>query len=237
MNLIDALAKVLDQLGAEWILYVLIALSVLSVAIVIERAIFLRRNATPPDLQMQLLRALDSGKTQAVALLEPHRGMAAQVVLAGVRELHRGAPAVEELMTAREAHERQRYDRFLGFLGSLGANAPFIGLLGTVIGIMGAFADLKATMGGDGADANRTQAIMGSISEALVATAVGLFVAIPAVWAFNHFKGSIRAAQGDTQALASVLLAHLKSAPSEPTATPGKSGGGQRKDGGPAAEA
>ncbi len=237
MNLIDSLAKVLDRLGAEWILYVLIALSVLSVAIVIERVIFLHRNATPPDLQAQLLRALGSGKSQAIAVLEPHSGMAAQVVLAGVRELERGAPAVEELMAAREAQERQRYDRFLAFLGSLGANAPFIGLLGTVIGIMGAFADLKATMGGDGADANRTQAIMGSISEALVATAVGLFVAIPAVWAFNQLKGSIRSAQADSQALASVLMAHMKSAPTERSSTGGKSSSAQRKDGGATAEA
>ncbi|MEY3015539.1 MAG: hypothetical protein RIT45_4274, partial [Pseudomonadota bacterium] len=167
--------------------------------------------STPDDLQAQLLRALDKGQKDAIAVLEPHSGMEAQVVLAGVREMHRGAPAVEELMAAREALEKQRYDRFLGFLGSLGANAPFVGLLGTVIGIMGAFADLQTSMGSASQDANRTQAIMGSISEALVATAVGLFVAIPAVWAFNQFKGSIKGVQARTAALASVLLAHLKS--------------------------
>lgn len=209
--LIDTLAHVLDSLGAEWILYLLILLSVVSIAIVVERLLFLQRNSTPDDLQAQLLRALDKGQKDAIAVLEPHSGMEAQVVLAGVREMHRGAPAVEELMAAREALEKQRYDRFLGFLGSLGANAPFVGLLGTVIGIMGAFADLQTSMGSASQDANRTQAIMGSISEALVATAVGLFVAIPAVWAFNQFKGSIKGVQARTAALASVLLAHLKS--------------------------
>lgn len=209
--LIDTLARVLDTLGAEWILFLLLFLSVLSIAIVIERILFLQRNKVPGDLQTQLLRALDKGPKEAVAVLEPHKGMEAQVVLAGVREMQRGAAAVEELMAAQEALEKQRYDRFLGFLGSLGANAPFIGLLGTVIGIMGAFADLQMSMGEVSADANRTQAIMGSISEALVATAVGLIVAIPAVWAFNQFKGAIKGCQARSAALASVLLAHLKS--------------------------
>jgi biopolymer transport protein ExbB/TolQ len=178
----------------------------------------LRRNAVPTDLQAQLLAALDRGQGDAVRVLETHQGMEAQVALAGVREMHRGAAAVEELMSARAAIEKIRYDRFLGFLGSLGANAPFVGLLGTVIGIMGAFADLKATIGGDAGDANRTQAIMGSISEALVATAVGLIVAIPAVWAFNQFKNEIKSVQSRTGAMASVLLAHLKATTKEAAA-------------------
>lgn len=209
--MIESIARVLDTLGAEWVLYLLILLSVLSIAIVVERVLFLQRHRVPADLQERLLRALDKGQSEAVSVLEPHAGMEAQVVLAGVREMHRGPAAVEELMAAREALEKQRYDRFLGFLGSLGANAPFIGLLGTVIGIMGAFADLQTSMGSAAQDANRTQAIMGSISEALVATAVGLIVAIPAVWAFNQFKGQIKGVQARTGALASVLLAHLKS--------------------------
>lgn len=222
MNLIDTLAKVLDSLGAEWILYLLIAMSVLSVAIVVERWLFLRRHRVPADLQEQLLAALDRGQDDARRLLEPLAGMPAQVVLTGVREMHRGRAAVEQLMVAREATLKQQYDRSLGFLGSLGANAPFIGLLGTVIGIMGAFADLQQTMGATEADSGRTQAIMGSISEALVATAVGLFVAIPAVWAFNQFKGAIRNVQADTGALAAVLLAHLSSRSDEPAKAGGQ---------------
>ena len=105
--------------------------------------------------------------------------------------------------------EKVRYERFVAFLGSLGSNAPFIGLLGTVIGIMGAFADLRNIVG-EGS-ANRSEAIMGSISEALVATAVGLIVAIPAVVAYNALKVQIKKAQTDTASLAAVLLAHLKS--------------------------
>ncbi|MCO4760265.1 MAG: MotA/TolQ/ExbB proton channel family protein [Myxococcales bacterium] len=209
--MVEQLAHILNQLGAEWVLWTLIVLSVISVAIVIERILFMQRNRVPvAELQPRLLSALGEGKDAAEKVLAPHSGMEAQVALAGVREMDRGPAAVEELMAASMAVERLRYDKFLGFLGSLGANAPFIGLLGTVIGIMGAFADLQTTMGGEGGDANRTQAIMGSISEALVATAVGLFVAIPAVWAYNQFKGRIKHVQGNATALGAVVLAHVK---------------------------
>jgi biopolymer transport protein ExbB len=88
----------------------------------------------------------------------------------------------------------------------LGNNAPFIGLFGTVLGIISAFSDLEQLATG----ANRAQAIMGSISEALVATAVGLLVAIPSVIAYNQFKGTIRERIDRTGALSGVLLAHLK---------------------------
>ncbi|HAN30915.1 MAG TPA: MotA/TolQ/ExbB proton channel family protein [Myxococcales bacterium] len=209
--IVERLAQILDQLGAEWLLYLLLFLSITSVALVIERILFFRRNAVPvAKLQQSLLKALGDGRDEAAKVLEPYEGMEAQVALAGVEEMHRGAAATEEVMAARAAVEKLRYERFLGFLGSLGANAPFIGLLGTVIGIMGAFADLKQSMGGE-VDANRTQAIMGSISEALVATAVGLIVAIPAVWAYNQLKGRIKVVQGNTAALGSIVLAHVKS--------------------------
>lgn len=209
--MVEQLSHILDQMGAEWLLWLLIGLSVMSVAVVIERLIFLARNKVPvQELQERLASELDRGPEHALALLGDHTGMQAVVASAGVRNLHRGADAVEEIMAGREQLERQRYDRYLGFLGSLGANAPFIGLLGTVIGIMGAFADLQMSMSAD-AGANRAQAIMGSIAEALVATAVGLFVAIPAVVAFNQFRGVVKRIQAETSALGSVVLAHSKS--------------------------
>ncbi len=209
--MVEHLARILDELGAEWILWLLIVLSVISVAVVIERLLFLRRNRVPVgDLQDKLATALDTGKDDGLKLLEPYSGMEAVVVSSGIRHMHRGPAAVEEIMAGREQVERQRYDKYLSFLGSLGANAPFIGLLGTVIGIMGAFADLQVTMNAD-TQANRSQAIMGSISEALVATAVGLLVAIPAVVAFNQFKGKVKRVQADTAALGAILLAHVKS--------------------------
>ncbi|MSP91641.1 MAG: MotA/TolQ/ExbB proton channel family protein [Myxococcales bacterium] len=208
----NQLTLLLDSLGVDWVLYLLIILSVLSVAVIIERAVFLWRNRVPvAALQPRLLAALDQGTQAALAVLAGHQGMAARVVHAGVSEMHRGPAAVGEIMAAVIATERKRYDRFLNFLGTLGANAPFIGLLGTVIGIMGAFADLKVQV--DTVGSSRSAMIMGSISEALVATAVGLFVAIPAVVAYNQFRTRVKRAESDTEALSSILLAHLKTVP------------------------
>jgi len=196
----------MDQLGAGWVLYTLIAMSIVSVALVVERLLFFRARRVPVvQLEGALLQALDSGPDAARNLLSPYRGMAAQVPLSVVPHLHRGPDAVEELLASREASEQKAYERFLSWLSSIGANAPFVGLLGTVIGILGAFGRLKQTVGQNPAAGN--QAIMGSISEALVATAVGLFVAIPAVIAYNYLRGQVKIAQADTRVLTGVLLA------------------------------
>lgn len=204
------LSDLLDKLGVEWILYLLLVLSVLSVAVIVERLLFLWQNRVPvAQIHDGLLAALAKGPTATEDMLKPYKGMEARVLAAGVREMHRGADAVAEVMTASVARERQRYERFLNFLGSLGSNAPFIGLLGTVIGIMGAFSDLRHQVDST-ATTSRSALIMGSISEALVATAVGLFVAIPAVIAYNQFRTQIKKHQANTEALSSLLLAHLK---------------------------
>jgi biopolymer transport protein ExbB/TolQ len=96
------------------------------------------------------------------------------------------------------------YERRLGFLATLASNAPYIGLFGTVLGIVRSFRDLAANM------TEASSAVMAGIAEALIATAVGLVVAIPAVIAFNIFKARVMQAVTDGQSLARVLLAQLK---------------------------
>ena len=210
----ERLAVFFDQVGAEWVLWLLMTLAVASIAVTIERLLFLWQNRTPVgDLQLKLLNALERSPAEAQALLKPYDGMEARVVLAGLAELHRGPEAVQEVMNAVIAMEKKRYERFLIFLSSLGANAPFIGLLGTVIGILGAFANLKQQVGAGG---SRQALIMGSISEALVATAVGLFVAIPAVIAYNWLRTQVKSVINNTDALEAILMAHLKTTPAKP---------------------
>ena len=104
------------------------------------------------------------------------------------------------------------YARRLGFLATLDSNAPYIGLFGTVLGIVKAFKDLASNM------AEASSSVMGGIAEALVATAVGLVVAIPAVVAFNVFKGTVADAVTDCQLLARLLLARLKAEDAIPAA-------------------
>jgi biopolymer transport protein ExbB len=100
-------------------------------------------------------------------------------------------------------------------LGTLGNNAPFIGLLGTVIGIVAAFDELsKVKMAAAGQSTQLApEAVMGRISEALVATAIGILIAIPAVAAFNAFQRVVRATVANTEALGHMLLGHLKALP------------------------
>src|SRR5262249_13072024 len=124
-----------------------------------------------------------------------------------------GAKAAEEAMAGAAALQRMKLEKRLVYLGTLGNNAPFIGLFGTVIGVVQAFDELgkasHAGVGAQAAPAMAPQAVMASISEALVATAIGLFVAIPAVAAFNAFQRVIKSKLANTEVLSRVLLAHL----------------------------
>lgn len=207
--MIQQISNLFHEIGVMWVLVLLIVLGISSVAVTIARMLFLWQNRVPvAELQPKVLASLAQGQKATEDLLSGYTGMEAQVVLAGVREMHRGAEAVAEIMAAKEAVEKQRYEKFLNFLSSVGANSPFIGLLGTVIGILGAFSDLKEQVGQTGA--SRQAMIMGSISEALVATAIGLFVAIPAVVAYNQFRTIVKRTQANTDALSAILLAHLK---------------------------
>ena len=141
------------------------------------------------------------------------------MVIAGIVEAPMGSEAAEEAMLGASALQKLKLEKRLTFLGTLGNNAPFIGLLGTVIGIVGAFDELGKQKGATMAAAASSvapEAVMTNISEALVATAVGLLVAIPAVAAFNWFQRIVRATLANTEALSHVLLAHLKATGSGP---------------------
>jgi len=131
------------------------------------------------------------------------------VVLAGLDEADAGATAAEQAMTGELALQRQRLERRLAYLGTLGNNAPFVGLFGTVIGIIESFDRLGQATHAPGPAESASASVMSGIAEALVATAIGLAVAIPAVVAFNYFQRVIKARVAGTEALSAVLLAHL----------------------------
>lgn len=193
-------------MGSEWILDLLIVLSVVSVAVTIERLVhFAWRRDNLTNLESDLADRLAEGDLAgARARLSASRSHAARILLAGFDGIRYGAASVEELLAGATQKERLRMERGLAFLGTLGNNAPFIGLFGTVLGIIRAFQDLSAnTMEG-------SSAVMGGIAEALVATAIGLLVALPAVAIFNFFSRRIKAQLASSDAIARVLLAHTK---------------------------
>lgn len=108
------------------------------------------------------------------------------MVLFGLREWRKGPDAVQDSLSGAETKERQRFTKWLSVLATVGSNSPFIGLFGTVLGIIRAFHDLAGNLSGGGNN------VMNGISEALIATAVGLLVAIPVVIAYNVFTNKVK---------------------------------------------
>jgi biopolymer transport protein ExbB len=192
------------NLGADWVLWLLVILSVVSLGIMIERAaFFLSRRVSDPDLLSSRLLAGDlAGARQAV---EGRQGMEADVVRAAVEHAGKGPEAVSEVVSAQMERSRLEYERRLAFLGTLGNNAPFIGLFGTVLGVIRAFSDLAAHPGAAGAGT-----VMAGISDALIATAVGLFVALPAVVMFNLYQRWLRRTSQRSSVLGHAVVAWLK---------------------------
>jgi len=115
-----------------------------------------------------------------------------------------GPAAIEEHVAATIENERLRYERGLAYLGTLGNNAPFVGLFGTVLGIVRSFHDLATS------SAQGTQAVMAGIAEALVATGVGLLVALPAVALYNALMRYVETAAAGAGALSHEILAFVK---------------------------
>ncbi|HWV38125.1 MAG TPA: MotA/TolQ/ExbB proton channel family protein [Vulgatibacter sp.] len=207
MKLTDGVFQLFTTLGAEWVMWLLSALSVASGAIIIERLLFYSRHRLPDA--GHLLSLIAAGKLdEARAAIHGRSGLEAEVLASALDAAHKGPAAVEEVIAGSITHHRQPYERYLSFLGTLGNNAPFIGLFGTVIGIIDAFAHLAV-----GAEAMKAgaSAVMSGISEALVATAVGIFVAIPAVVAFNGYNRWLKTITARTNALGHAVVAHLKS--------------------------
>ncbi|HTP25253.1 MAG TPA: MotA/TolQ/ExbB proton channel family protein [Anaeromyxobacteraceae bacterium] len=190
--------------SAEWVLWLLAVLSFISVGIMLERALFFasRRLGDPDRVRAQLLAGDFAAAGKAV---ENMRGMEAEVVRAAVSYAPKGSESVAEVVNAEIARSRLEYEQRLAFLGTLGNNAPFIGLLGTVLGVIRAFADLAAHPGAGGAGS-----VMAGISEALVATAVGLVVALPAVVMFNFYQRRLRCVVQRASVLAHSIIAYLE---------------------------
>ncbi len=192
--------------SAEWVLWLLAALSILSIAVMLERALFLQVNSLGNSATF--LTDLAQGKLDSVkSAVASKKGMEARVLQQGISNVDKGPDAVQEIINAIMASERPRYERFMSFLGTLGSNTPFIGLFGTVLGIIKAFHDLGAT-GAKGAEVQQT--VMAGISEALVATAVGLAVAIPAVVGYNLIMRAIKNTTARSNALGHALVGHLR---------------------------
>jgi biopolymer transport protein TolQ len=217
-----SLAEIVTHSGpaVQMVLYLLFAASVISWAIIFSKfyQIYLARRGSQRFARVFWdTKSLSSVYT---ASLEMSTSPLAQVFRAGYQELMRlngsseqsnppdrsaatGAGGIEsvELAMRRVMREQSRWlERALTFLATTGSTAPFIGLFGTVWGIMNAFQGLSTVQ------SSSLQAVAPGIAEALIATAVGLAAAIPAVMAYNHFRRQVRLLAADMELFSAEFL-------------------------------
>jgi len=173
-------------------------LSVFSVGMIIDKHRRFRSASRQSEkFKQEFKKFLHGGDVQnLIEAAQPYQSSyVAQVVLAGITEYdgvrQSGGDPVASLELVTSALRDSMSETLiqlrqgLGFLATIGSTAPFIGLFGTVVGIINAFRSIAATGSGG------MSVVSGFIAEALVSTALGIFVAIPAVVAFNHFTGRI----------------------------------------------
>lgn len=202
--------------GANWVLWLLITLSLAALGVMINRLrVFWAHRDDVGELVRDVHALLARGDVEAARTrLAASPNAEATIALAGLAQWERGAPAVQEAMAAASALQRTRLEKRLLFLGTVGNNAPFVGLLGTVIGVVGAFEELgKSSSSAASSTPLAPERVMSTIAEALVATAAGLVVAIPAVAAYNYFQGLLATTLANAETLGHVLLTHIGGAP------------------------
>ncbi|MCA9715333.1 MAG: MotA/TolQ/ExbB proton channel family protein [Myxococcales bacterium] len=209
MNLTETFLQ-LSSVGAEWILGLLIILSLISVAVMFERWMFFRGLAgKDAALLRNLHAALSDGEVdKAQRLLSTVTAPGGRIAAEMVANADRGSKATASIIAALRPGEKLRLEKNLGYLGTVGSNAPFIGLLGTVLGIIETFRGLAET--GIQGTAEYSDKVMSGIYEALVATAVGLLVAIPAVIAYNFFMRRVKALLSEADAVTNMVHALLE---------------------------
>jgi biopolymer transport protein TolQ len=201
---IFAVAHIADQV----VLWILVVLSIISIGMILERFFALRGVAAESQkIRNRVRTALQTHSLEDVEDLsknsETIEGRALAFALKHIKE--NGSKGLEEVFNTISLIERPELERYLSFLATVGSNAPYIGLLGTVLGIMKAFNDLALS-----ADAGQ-QTVMAGISLALVATAAGLFVAIPAVVFYNYFQRQVKSILQSLDSVKELCLAYAKS--------------------------
>lgn len=200
---IFAVAHLADQA----VLWILLILSVVSVGMILERWFALKKISSESQrIRSRIKLALQSNSVEDIEDIAKDptsiEGRAASYALKHMRDS--GTKGLEEVFNAFVLTEKPELEKSLGFLATIGSNAPYVGLLGTVLGIMKAFNDLATTP-----EAGQ-QTVMAGISMALVATAAGLFVAIPAVIFYNYYSKQVKGIFTSLESVKELCLAYAK---------------------------
>lgn len=201
-NLIQNLAPAL-LVAEKGILALLIVLGLASLAIFTWRLRAYRKaQGRPSKWLAALTRDMGEARFPLVVLTpDDDRTVAGRVLRTGLANQALAPEALEKVFDVQESAEKRELEKGLSFLGTVGSNAPFLGLTGTVIGILVAFERFAAT-GGKG-----STEVMTAISQALIATAIGLVVAIPAVVFFNILKQRSKAVLEGAREIRGLIIA------------------------------
>ena len=194
MNALIVATDVLEKI----ILLTLIGLSVWSVSIIIERRRIFKKEFRPESFNY-LQKKLNEKLTKTALLSDLKEDEFLGRVLSKSLNQSSDVSTFEKAVSGVVKSEKLQFEKGLAILATLGANAPFIGLFGTVLGIIRAFAYLGTQSG--------SSAVMSGVSQALYATAMGLLVAIPAVIANNYFAHNLRAAVQSCESLRDEMIA------------------------------
>ena len=205
-NIVDTLMGI-TLLGSEWVLWLLLVLSVVSLTVMFDRMYYFYRTRINFDAFLEKITPLlNDGKEDEISkICENSSALEAVIAKEAIATKSKGTDAIEKGTTSYMVRSRTKMEKGLTFLGTMGNNAPFIGLFGTVLGIIKAFEDLSLNPAGGPA------VVMAGISEALIATAVGLFVAIPAVIAFNWFGRIVNQKMSNAEAVQNLMMKHYSS--------------------------
>ncbi len=193
----------LALVGTEWVIWLLLLLSIFSLAVILEKFWVLRKKRGSRNvLEEKVSSALKKKDRSAIeSALSNSSLSSAQVSLKAIRNMKESGIDFEDSLLIALSDEKVSLESRIAILGTLGSNAPFVGLFGTVLGIIHAFHSLALNTKGGPA------AVMSGISEALVATALGLFVAIPAVADYNYFVRYIKKIMVTSENFARIVMA------------------------------
>jgi len=208
---------IIAQLGHEITLWILFILSVISIAILLERFFFLRQWRKSSSLACkEIKQAIDSGQPEWIKNLHPafdsiDKNSSIQFLSV---YLEKTPHLVPQIFRSFVASQKTQLEAYLGFLATIGSNAPFIGLLGTIFGVIEAFNALGTSSG------SATPIVMLGIAKALLATAVGLLVAIPAIVAYNYLRKQVRIILQNLENIEGGYQLYLQSLEHKPKDTP-----------------
>ncbi len=192
----------MQVLRSSWVIVLMIFLSIIVIGVTIERWFYFLRTKLDSDIFMDKIKnyIIDGDYEEAINFCKKSKGSIPIVVRVGLENRQMPRDEIDKLMETVRMEQRVNLERYLGILGTLGNTAPFIGLLGTVLGIIKAFRDLASSAGGG------PEVVMVGIAEALIATAAGLGVAIPAVILFNYFMRKVKNISVEMDAVSKKLL-------------------------------